>query len=626
MQDLLELIEPSSLIMESRPLLNLRGPVTRPDGSTCVGKVAAPPRLEATSSQFHFWIPPDALVEKTQLVTVESEVGGRSFIHYAMVEEVYRCSRKRSMAQELDESDSDLEYSPHDWGEGYTYASATVLRTIPALLSPPREGSDVLLAGEAEARFAYSADEIDHPLAVGLIKNGGSTFAGPGYIDLDYLLGANGGHMNVNGAAGRGTKSSFLLTVNWLLLREARRQQIAAPSAPDRLRVVPIILNVKNFDLFFIDRASTRYNQAEHRADWQALGVDDPAPFHDVSFYAPQEPGSSAAIATGRPSGVLPYSWALRNIIEASLFPYIFAEVDSENSNFSALILDIDNWLGQDTAQNDGSVTRQLRTDGRPTTFQELLNWVDEQAQMEDGVRALRGHVGSTWKKLQRRLLKLLYESRGVLRRDDQQGWPLQMVRADTTEPIVVDLASLAGEPELQRFVVATILRQLVDARTGPNAVQGLVYLVTLDELNRFAPRGAKDPITLLVETVAAEMRSQGIILLGAQQQASRVSERVIENAAIKVLGKSGSLELSATVWRFLSDSARRKAESLRLEEKLILQDNFREPMHVRVPFPAWAMRRAEARDPGAGSGGSVAGSNGSASAAAQHIAGLMSN
>ena len=53
-------------------------------------------------------------------------------------------------------------------------------------------------------------------------------------------------------------------------------------------------------------------------------------------------------------------------------------------------------------------------------------------------------------------------------------------------------------------------------------------YLVTLDELNRFAPHGSKDAITQLIERVAAEMRSQGIILLGAQQNASLVSSRVI--------------------------------------------------------------------------------------------------
>jgi hypothetical protein len=30
------------------------------------------------------------------------------------------------------------------------------------------------------------------------------------------------------------------------------------------------------------------------------------------------------------------------------------------------------------------------------------------------------------------------------------------------------------------------------------------------------------------------------------------------------------------------------------LNEKLFIQDNFREPMHLRVPFPAWAMNPRE--------------------------------
>jgi DNA helicase HerA-like ATPase len=135
-----------------------------------------------------------------------------------------------------------------------------------------------------------------------------------------------------------------------------------------------------------------------------------------------------------------------------------------------------------------------------------------------------------------------------------------------------------------------------VDARTGPKALPGLVYLVTLDELNRFAPRGANDPITKLIENVAAEMRSQGIILLGAQQQASKVSEKVIENAALRVLGRTGTLELDTIAWRFLSATAKSKASILPTNEKLVIQDNFREPMHIRVPFPVWAMNPNEAR------------------------------
>jgi hypothetical protein len=560
-----------------------------------IGRVGAPVQYEATGKQFHFWIREGVLAEETQIVTCYSNIAGQPYTFYAVIDDVRRQSRKKSMAAEIDEADGDITYvSPLD-SDGFTYASASILRTEPPVMTPPLERSEVCLADERAASLAYGGDEIDHPLAIGLIKNGGNHYAGPGLIDLDYLLGVNGGHLNVNGAAGRGTKSSFLLHVNWLLLREARRQQKEAPSDPDRLRVVPIILNVKNFDLFHIDRWSKRYKPEEHVVDWRALGIEDPRPFANVTFYAAQQPAGNVSVPTGRTECVLPYSWSLRDIIRNGLLQYLFAEADTNDANFGALVLDLENWLTNEVTSNDGgTITSELHAD-RPTTFNGLLDWVDDQANSEEDHRILRNHHPGTWKKLHRRLLKMVYESGGVLRRVDEQGHPLDLGYTDTRDPVVIDLAALAGQPELQRFVVATIFRQLVSARTGANAQRGLRYLITLDELNRFAPRGASDPITQLVETVAAEMRSQGIILLGAQQQASKVSEKVIENSAIRVMGKTGSLELGAPVWRFLSGSAKSKAESLPLNEKLVHQDNFREPMHIRVPFPVWAMNPREA-------------------------------
>ena len=89
-------------------------------------------------------------------------------------------------------------------------------------------------------------------------------------------------------------------------------------------------------------------------------------------------------------------------------------------------------------------------------------------------------------------------------------------------------------------------------------------------------------------------MRSQGIILLGAQQQASLVSTRVFENAGLKALGRSGSMEMGRDVWRFLGESARRKALALDRTEKLLIQDGFREPMLVRIPMPPWALNPGE--------------------------------
>jgi uncharacterized protein len=239
-------------------------------------------------------------------------------------------------------------------------------------------------------------------------------------IDLDYLLGVNGGHMNVNGSAGRGTKSSFLLYVNWLLLDKARQEMEAHPSADETLQIVPIILNVKGFDLFHIDRRSNRYRPEAHLADWQAMGIDDPQPFQHVTFYAPQMPGGEIAVSTGRTGPVQAYSWSLRDVIKQNLFSYLFAEVDANDVNFGALVLDIENWLTYVKTETDGTITRLLSsTEGMPQTFRELLIWAHTQGETDT---RWSNHHPSTRKKFYRRLLRLVYECHGVLRIDDQRA------------------------------------------------------------------------------------------------------------------------------------------------------------------------------------------------------------
>ena len=562
----------------------------------CVGQVGAPARQEATSSEFYFWVDPAAKVERTQLVTCHSTIANQTYTFYGIVSEVYRSDRRRSMGNAIDEADSDINYVPPFESAGYTYAHATILRVEPPALLAPRERSRVLLATEADAALAYEADQIEHQLAIGLIKNGGTDLVGLGCIDLDYLLGTNGGHMNVNGSAGRGTKSSFLLFVLYQLLAWARAWAAARPSDPRQPTIVPIIFNVKNFDLFDIDGRNRRYDAANHAACWRQMGVADPQPFTGATFFAAQRRGQAIPIATGRLGEVQPYSWGLSDVIARGLFSYLFAEADVNDMNLSTLILDIENWLTDEMVTAEGTTLSLKSGEGYPTTFDALLKWSRTPAQVKATLSD--NHHEGTIRKFNRRLLKLLYEGDGVLRRAEDTGHPLNLTQTHTCDPMVVDLAALATVPELQRFVVATILRQLIEARTGHRRIDGLVFVVMLDELNRFAPRGAKDAITGLIEMVAAEMRSQGIILLGAQQQASRVSDKVIENAAIRVLGRTGSLELSTPPWRFLSDSAQAKAQSLRPDEKLIIQDNFAEPMHVQVPFPVWAMNQSEVVPP----------------------------
>jgi DNA helicase HerA-like ATPase len=564
-------------------------------GPDPLGRVAAPPEHESTSGAFYFWVHRDKGVERTQIVRTESRVGGQRVRFVGIVEEVYRRSRQRDVGEESARYDGRTAERPPFDSEGVTYAKVAVLRTEPVAHTPPTEESPVFLADEAEAGKGYGTDRMGRRLDVGLLRNGGTGFAGKAPIDLDFLLGKNGGHLNVNGIAGLASKTSLLLHVNWLLLREARRQMEVLPSG-SRLQLIPVMFNVKNYDLFFIDRwsADFRKNDASYREEWLRFGVGDPAPFGNVKFFAPQTK-EGVPVNVGRAdAAVQAYSWSLADVIRHRLFKFLFSEEDVYDANFGGLVGELEEWLT--TEANDGPRLRS--TDGAPQTFQELPGWFKKNKDaFADSHPGTRG-------KLIRRLKYIVHEGDGVLRRNDPAGHPLVMPRTATDErgdlrgPLVIDLFGLRLTPSLQRFVVAAVFHQLVQFRSG-NTVEGLRYLITLDELNRFAPKGGGDPITQQVETVASEMRSQGVILLGAQQQASLVSPRVIENAAVRAVGRSGTLELNNEVWRFLGPTWRAAAAQLQPDEKLLIQPSFREPMLAKVPFPPFALNKEDAEPAG---------------------------
>jgi hypothetical protein len=559
-------------------------------GAERLGKVAAPPNKESTSEFFYFWVERGKLCERTQIVTTTSQLGGRTVEFVGLVEEVYRQSRQRDMGEEVDRFDADSAVTPPFASAGFTYAKVTILRTDPVTHAPPTEECTVYLGGEREAEKGYGVDRMGKPLAVGLLRNGGIAFAGPARIDLDYLLGENGGHLNVNGIAGLGAKSSFLLHVNYLLLREAARQTALFPGKLDRLQVVPIIFNVKNYDLFFIDSwgKEWRTKQLEALPEWKSLGVEKPAPFTKVQFFAPQLKGQTNPVNIGRTDNVVkPYSWSLSDIIEQQLFRFLFSEDDIYDANFGGLVGELEDWL----TSGPPDALRLRTTDDAPQTFDKLLDWFRT---IKDTKSLFGDFTPQTKGKFLRRLKYVVQEGDGVLRRSDPTGNPLVMPKAGVDGPIVIDLFGIRMTPSLQRFVVAAVFHQLVLNRSG-NTTDGLRYLVTLDELNRFAPKNTSDPITEKIEQVAAEMRSQGVILLGAQQQASLVSSRVIENAGIRAVGRSGTLELSADVWKFLGASARSQASQIQADEKLLVQPSFRAPMLAKIPYPPWALKKEDA-------------------------------
>ena len=537
------------------------------------GRVAAPPRQESTSELCHFWVARGRIAEKSQIVRIESELAGSDVTFYGLIEEVYYRSRQSDMHEAFDSTDGNAAEEAPFKPEGTTYASVNIVQAEPNFLTPPIEQSRVYLGTAADAATAYGFGDMRRALAIGRLRNGGTQFAGTAQIDLAYLLGDNGGHLNVNGMPGVGTKSSFLLAVLNALLHEACPQ----PGKP-ALHIVPIIINVKGEDLMWIDRPNRHFNPAAHTDDWHAIDVPS-APFDGATFYAPTAPGSGGA-PTIDGCHAIAYSWSLRDVLAQELFPYLFADNDI-NDRMRALVFDLVTHL----TQPDG---RTLRGDG-PLTWRELMPWMNG-----DGRQALvgDGHAASTVAAVYRRLRSAVMDGQHIFMLDAQQGQPLSVTQSTTTPPQVIDIHNLSGT--LQRFVVAAISKQVVVARVGAHAIPGLRYIIVLDELNRFAPRGGRDPVTRLMEEVATERRSQGIILFGAQQFASEVSTKVVESASTRVLGRTGPAELSDDVWKAWHTMVRRQASQLRLDEKLVMQPTFRAPMLVKMPHPAWAMCRED--------------------------------
>lgn len=574
-----------------------------------IGRVASPVRFESTSARWYFWVAPGALVEKTQLVWTSSKIAAQSIRFFGTVSEVFRRSRKRSIDDEIDTYDGDLKYLPPFAPEGVTFAEVAMIGIEPAVLTPPLEQSLVILGGEAEAEAAYGYDEMRDPessvdwgLPFGLLRNGAALTAGVARLDVRDLCGERAGHLNVTGQAGRATKSSFLTLVVRSLIEFARNWDDGDP-AKVPFSVRPIVFNTKGNDLMYLDLPNRNF-RPDHRTTWEQMGIT-PEPFTNAEFRAPcRVMSENEARAIPRVMRKVPperqtrsYYWGLGDVIGCGLWPYLFSDDTQQSEAMMALA---DHLLGllaedcpADTRHPAGLTLRAPGDQAVPQSFRGLQSWLHDA--LRNPAHVIRDHGVHTFATcralLSRMSVVLSRDGTSIFDPTESYGAPLNALAEGTTDPLVIDIAELPTE--LRRFVVAAVLEQIKEQQTSMTRVAGQVYLLVLDELGIYAPKGARDAITKLFEHVAGQLRSQGIILLGAQQQASKVSETIFGNSEIKALGCSSPVELESPTWNHLLTPAQKsRALMLQPKEKMVLTG--RGWMNVVVPFPAWAMKESE--------------------------------
>ena len=468
-------------------------------------------------------------------------------------------------------------------------AQVQLTRIVPETFVPPLPGTEVRKATDDERDAALDFEDVDRRLAAGLSREDD-----PIWLDLDFLDGTKGAHVNIAGISGVATKTSY---ATFLLYSLFTSGVLGAEAANTK----GIIFNVKGEDLLFLDHPNTELDEDQRRR-YAHLGLEA-SPFRSVGILAPPRKGDpNATPDTGaRLQGVAPFFWTVAEFCEQRLLPFLFADAEDERQQYTIVVQSVTARLAEiarDHPDADGAV----RIDGRLIrTFGQLVDAIERQLIPDDPDEPVDPHWtgraigGGTINAFIRRLASATRHVEHLVRADIADA-PRHALDLDSHQLTVIDIHRL--HDRAKRFVVGVVLRQAFEAKEASGVNRPLQFIV-LDELNKYAPRDSSSPIKEILLDVAERGRSLGIILIGAQQTASEVERRVVANSAIRVVGRLDTAEARRDEYGFLPPVQRQRATILKPGSMYLVQPRLPVPLLVEFPFPAWATRSAEA-DPAA--------------------------
>ncbi|MSQ42320.1 MAG: ATP-binding protein [Dehalococcoidia bacterium] len=584
-----------------------------------VGRVAG---LDHTSSQeFRVVLDEGAYLAVDDLVVVRTEVPGvGTLCTYGVVvesEATYEGAAYESDVHRISE---------HGLQPAAKVRSAqvAVTRVDPEVWVAPDPGQEVYRARGAERDRALYVDEMERPLPVGRGRDGE-----PVYVDLDFFDGTKGGHMSIAGVSGVATKTTFAFFFVRLLTGQP---QIVGASAAN-LRV--LVFNVKGEDLLWLDHPSTKFGPADAEA-WRALGVE-PTPFAlstpgatpgaragsapprgapTVAFWAPPRAHAGDALmpdVSGRQQGVAPFYWTPREFVDEELLQFVFTDASDARNQIpfveERVRAQLRRWAVDVGGEPGAIVLRDPvgRTERGPAhvhrgerAIRELRGLADaigEFLEPEDGGEpdyAWSGRVqAGTISAFMRRLHAAAGEAR--LGRLVRAGESRHIDRRAATVTVVAiqQLHDLA-----QRFVVGALLRETFREKEESGQRLPLSVLV-LDELNKYAPRDGQSPLKEMLIDIAQRGRSLGVLMIGAQQSASRVAPDVLENASIRVTGRLDAAESDRAEYGWMLPSTKARARLLKPGTMVLGQPAVPVPIVLSFPRVPWATRAEEVRRDG---------------------------
>jgi DNA helicase HerA-like ATPase len=548
------------------------------------GLVLGTPGEASTPLGFWVFVDPQRFLQLDDVVHVQTTLpDGAAIDIYGVVDEVQARQEGVTLTSDVALArEGTLPAAP------VVAAHVAVTRVDPEVYVPPMPGAEVALAsGEARAT-ALSFDRMDpnELLPLGRARTGQ-----PVYGNLEFLDGGAGAHLNISGISGVATKTSYATYLLYALFEGGVLRERAANARA-------VIFNVKGEDLLFLDKPNAKLDEALH-GEYAALGL--PAgPFGSVAFYAPTRPGDVPMPDTGsRQVGVTACYWTLHEFCEKRYLRYLFAEPESDASQLFDVVEGVAARLARSAGETPFEVADgDVEIEGeRVSSFGALVDLIESRLEPDEEGNAgawSGGFGGAASGTLRAFLRRLRGAQRHVAPLIRGAGFgPADEHRIALERQVtVIDLHRLPDRA--QRFVVGVVLAELMERgeRRGVAGRQAPTF-VMVDELNKYAPRDGRSPIKELLLDIAERGRSLGVILIGAQQTASEVEQRIVANASFRVVGRLDTAEATRGEYRYLG-TARDRATLLTPGTMIVQQPEIPVPLLVQFPHPSWATRASE--------------------------------
>jgi len=552
-----------------------------------IGRASATEHEPNTADRFSFWIRPGERLNPFDIVAAEHIEGSHT---YGLVTNIRHVTDAAGHLSNFISNDfGELVDEPNTPRQGANVADVSVLSNDREIYMPVQSESRIRFADETGIHNALGIDSMKEKedregrpvrIPAGLIRmsNGSEAVA---YLDVDYVLGPEAGHVNISGISGLATKTSYITFLIQSILQSMGGERIAV-----------ILLNVKYDDLLHIHEARTPGK--DEKELWDRLGLKPEAwPFDRVHYLLPW---GKQTHTTGRPNSFgenIPphqaYAYALRNT--ASKLDLLLSHVPDPWDTLGALIGEVSQGI-----QNDEPKWRNIQS------WQDLLS---KPPLSQDGVPQKLGNVAASSVGRFLRLLRRAVQTR-------QSGIFVSQLstKMTTVEDVigairpghtyVVDVARLTDVE--QTLVFGDVLRTVYALYSGESALEleddlPEKVIIFVDELNKYAPshgETSKSPIVEQVLDIAERGRSFGIILFSAQQFLSAVHPRVTGNAATKVLGRTDSAEVNEGNYRFLNKDIKMHLTRLEKGELILSHPIYRQPVKIRFPRPPFLQGRVK--------------------------------